>query len=639
MERVSPTGTGSDDVAAAARAQQARIASTCRHPKGEFEPVIFPSSEHLPAYFEQRAAALGPRLALSKGEQRLTHRELQALASGLAQRILACSGPDPAPIALLLDNGPLAVAAMLAVWKAGKFFVMLDPDAPPERLGAILQDCGAELLVTRREHQGRARAAVGVMATPIVDAGEVDPAPEAIAGIVPRPGALACLVYTSGTTGRPKGVMLGYACLGRRISEVANRSGACRHDREAVVRSLAFVGDLGVTLNVLATGASAHFFDVRAGGLAGLRDYLQREAITILSPGVTLFRQLVETLRPTDTFPALRLVRLAGEQVRHEDLAAFQRHCAPGSVLRIGYSSTETGPISDYLVDQVALLDGGAPPCGYPAQGIDVRVVDAQGTPREDGEPGEIVVRTPELALGYWSQPDETSARFRPDPAGGPGSFRTGDMGQWRPDGMLAVLGRADTQLKVRGNRVEPAEVEVALLACPGVRSAAVAMRPDRTGRPWLAAYVVRGVPAPSISALREALAARLPAYMVPQRFVMLDTLPLTLNGKVDVQALPPPASARPELASAWLPPRDRVEAVVAAAWQDVLDLEPVGVRDVFLDLGGDSLSAMRVVALLQERLGCELPATTLLTETETVEAVAKAIAAALDAARPRRAP
>ena len=199
--------------------------------------------------------------------------------------------------------------------------------------------------------------------------------------------------------------MLGYACLGRRISEVANRSGACRHDREAVVRSLAFVGDLGVTLNVLATGASAHFFDVRADGLAGLRDYLQREAITILSPGVTLFRQLVETLRPADAFPALRLVRLAGEQVRSEDLAAFQRHCAAGSVLRIGYSSTETGPISDYLIDGTTPLDGTAPSCGYPAQGVDVLVVDSHDIPREDGEPGEIVVRTPELALGTGGSP------------------------------------------------------------------------------------------------------------------------------------------------------------------------------------------------------------------------------------------
>ena len=639
MEIARPTGAASADLAAAVRAEQARIAGACRHPQGDFEPVVLPSPEQLPAYLEQRAAAFGARLALRKGEQRLTHREVQTLASAIAQRILARSGPHAAPVALLLDNGPLAVAAMLAVWKAGKFFVMLDPDAPSERLAAILLDCEAELVVSQREHLDRARAAVGATGTPVLDADEVAPAPEVITGIVPRLGALACLVYTSGTTGRPKGVMLGYACLGRRISEVANRSGACRHDREAVVRSLAFVGDLGVTLNVLATGASAHFFDVRAGGLPGLRDYLQREAITILSPGVTLFRQLVETLRPADAFPALRLVRLAGEQVRSEDLAAFQRHCARGSVLRIGYSSTETGPISDYLIDRATPLDGTAPSCGFPAQGVDVSVVDSDGTPREDGEPGEIIVRTAELALGYWRRPDETAARFLPGAATGSGTFRTGDRGQWRPDGTLAVLGRVDAQLKVRGNRVEPAEVEIALLTCPGVRAAAVAMRPDRTGRAWLAAYVVGGSPAPSISTLREALSARLPAYMVPQRFVLLDTLPLTLNGKVDVQALPPPPSARPEIAAQWLPPRDPVETLVAAAWQDVLGVEPVGVRDAFLDLGGDSLSAMRVVALLQQTLGCELPATTLLTEAETVEEVAKVVAAALDAAGPPRAP
>jgi amino acid adenylation domain-containing protein len=619
-----------DLAGARARAEQERIAAVCRHPAGDFEHIVLTSPEDLPAYFERRAAALGARLALRKGVERLTHRELQALAGGLARRIRGHSDRHSAPVALLLDNGPAAVAAMLAVWKAGKFFVMLDPDAPPERLAAILRDCEAELLVAGPAYRDRARAAVGAGATPILDASEGDPARDTMPGIPPRPGALACLVYTSGTTGRPKGVMVGYACLARRISEVANRSGACRHDREAVVRSLAFVGDLGVTLNVLATGASAHFFDVRVGGLAGLRDFLQREAITILSPGVTLFRQLVGTLRPDDTFPALRLVRLAGEQVRGEDLAAFQRHCTRGSVLRIGYSSTETGPICDYLIEQATPLDGAPPPCGYPVQAVEVLVADADGTPREDGAPGEIVVRSPALALGYWRQPDETAARFLPGPAGGPGSFRTGDRGQWRPDGMLTVLGRVDAQVKVRGNRVEPAEVELALLACPGVQAATVTMRPDRTGRPWLTAYVVGGAPAPSVTVLREALTARLPAFMVPQRFVRLDALPLTLNGKVEVQSLPPPPTARPELAAACVAPRFPMEALVAAAWQEVLGIEPVGVRDAFLDLGGDSLAAMRVVALLQQRLGCELPATTLLTETETVEAVAEVVVAAL---------
>jgi amino acid adenylation domain-containing protein len=632
MERLAgPDASGAEGAEAAARAEQQRIVDRCRHPAGDFEPIVFGAPEGLPAYLAARAATFDACLALCKGAQRLTHRELDALANGLARRILARTRPGPAPVALLFDNGPTAVAAMLAAWKAGKFFVALDPDAPRERLAATLHDAEAELLVAGPAHVERARAAVGAGALPILDAGEVDPTPAGDLGIAPSAGAPACLVYTSGTTGRPKGVMVGFAVLARRIAEVSNRSGACRHDREAFVRSLAFVGDLGVALSTLATGASGHFFDMRAGGLTGLRDFLQREAITILSPGVTLFRQLVETLRPGDALPALRLVRLAGEQVRGEDLAAFQRYCAPGSVLRIGYTSSEAGPITDYLIDQATPLDGAAPPVGYATTDAEVLVLDANDRPCPEGVPGEIVVRSAALALGYWRQPEETAARFTPNPAGGPARlFRTGDRGQWRADGALALLGRVDTQVKVRGNRVEPAEVEAALIACPGVRAAAVTLRADGVGQPWLVAYVVGGTPPPAVEALREALAARLPAYMVPQRFVLLDALPLTLNGKVDVQALPRPPAGRPALAGAPVVPRGPVEALVAAAWQEVLRLEPVGALDTFLDLGGDSIAAMRVVTLLQDRLGRELPATILLTETETVEAMAKVITATL---------
>ena len=327
------------------------------------------------------------------------------------------------------------------------------------------------------------------------------------------------------------------------------------------------------------------------------------------------------------------MIRLSGEQVRTEDLAAFQRHFAPGCVLRIGYASSEVGPIADYVIDTTIPLDGAAPPCGYPSSGAEVLGLGADGRPGAPGVPGEIAVRSAVMALGYWRQPEETVARFVPDPGGGPVRlFRTGDRGQWREDGALVVLGRVDTQVKVRGHRVGPAEVEATLIGCPGVRAATVALRADRTGAPWLVAYVVGGTPPPSPEALRETLAARLPAYMVPQHFVLLDTLPLTLNGKVDVQALPPPPSARPALASPCLPPRDPVETVVAAVWREVLRVVPIGVRAAFLDLGGDSIAAMRIVARLQASFGGDLPASVLLSETETVEAMARVIAVSLPA-------
>jgi amino acid adenylation domain-containing protein len=604
-----------------ARQEQERIAQRCRHPAGGFVPLLLERGEHLVRHLESRADELGSKVALQKGDDRLTYRELDRRANRLARAIRQRTGASPEPIALLLDNGPAALTAMLAVWKAGKFFVILDPAAPVERHAAILKDSQARLLVAGDGHRTRADAAIRSTAMAVLDAiGDERECSDRL-GLEPEPGALACLVYTSGTTGRPKGVEVGYACLAQRVAVAHNASGTCRHDREAIVRSAAFIGDIGVTFNALAAGASAHFLDVRVAGLEGLRDFLREERITVLSPGVSLFRQLVGVLQPGDAFPALRLIRLAGEQVLADDIRLVQRHFSPDCVVRIGYSSTETGPIAELLTDASTRLDSARAPSGYPSSGVEITISDADGRTLGVNEPGEILVRTRFLSRGYWHRPEETAERFLPD-AGGR-CFRTGDLGKLLPDGMLEVLGRVDAQIKVRGQRVEPAEVEAALLAEPDVQAVAVGAREDRAGHSWLTAYIVGGSARPSISSLREALRKRLPDYMVPQRFVVVDAIPLTLNGKVDWRALPEPASVRPELVTPYVAPRGPVEALVAAIWQDVLGIEEIGAQDAFLDLGGDSLSAARIVARLQRRFGVEPSSGSPLLDAATVEAMA----------------
>ena len=227
-----------DEVAREAWAQQERLAARCRHAAGGFEPIDLPRPEDLLARFEQGAARWPDALALAKGDDRLSYRDLNERANRLARGLVSAAGPGDEPVALLLDNGPATVVAMLSVWKAGKFFVVLDPGAPVERLAAILADSGAAWLVAEPALAKRGMEVIAGGAARLFEAAD-DPAQASHdLGVAPAPGALACLVYTSGTTGRPKGVMVGYACLAGRVSVVANRSRTGRHDREGIVRTL-----------------------------------------------------------------------------------------------------------------------------------------------------------------------------------------------------------------------------------------------------------------------------------------------------------------------------------------------------------------------------------------------------------------
>ncbi len=262
-------------------------------------------------------------------------------------------------------------------------------------------------------------------------------------------------------------------------------------------------------------------------------------------------------------------------------------------------------------------------PAGYPIPGKTILLIDENGGHvTAVGEVGQIVIRSRFLAMGYWRQPELTAAKFLPDPEGGDARIcLTGDLGRWRADGCLEVLGRADHQVKVRGYRVELAEVEAALLALAEIREAVVILDGEGDdGR--LVAYVVASRPPPTVSQLRRALAATLPDHMQPAAFVFMDALPVAESGKLARRALPRPPRSRPCLDAAMVAPRTPIEAAVARCWADVLDLDAVGVHDNFMELGGDSLQAGRIVAHLANAFALELSPESLLA-APTVEAMA----------------
>jgi acyl carrier protein len=320
---------------------------------------------------------------------------------------------------------------------------------------------------------------------------------------------------------------------------------------------------------------------------------------------------------------------VGGEPVYARDVELYKKHFPQDCLFVNRLGSTETGTIRWYFVNKDTALSGNAVPVGYPAPDNEILLLDAVA--EEGGQVGEIAVRSPYLSPGYWRRPDLTHAAFLPNLEGGNARiYRTGDIGRLLPDGRLICLGRKDFQIKIHGYRIEVGEVEGALFDLPAVKEAAVVGTKDGSGDYRLVAYVVlEPHGALTVSALRRALAAKLPAYMVPSAFILLDSLPKAPNGKVRLSALPAPGRARPDLDSLMMPPRTPVETAVCAIWREVLELDEIGIHDPFLDLGGHSLAASQVIARITETFRVDFPLRTLF-EAPTVAELAAVITASL---------
>ena len=558
------------------------------------------TSSSLPAQFEAVVDRYPDRLAVKTGARALTYGELNTRANRLARAILGESGAGTRTVGLLLEHGVPLALGVLACLKAGKAYVPLELNNPPERQARILADAGAALLVTDQPVVGSAADGFQVLS---LEAGSAD-GPSENLGIHPGPDELACVLYTSGSTGMPKGVMYSHGMILVRVVG-HNRFGVGGGDR------LSALGAGGMNLfRALLTGAALISLDVRRAGAEALPGWLQREGITLDHSVPTLFRHLITILTGAETFSDLRVVNLTGEALLRQDVEAFRRHFPEDCLLVHGLGTTEAATFRELRIDRRTRVPGRVVPVGFSVEGTEVLLLDESGRPTPPGEIGEIAVRGTHLALGYWKRPDLTAAQFLPDPAGGVARlYRTGDLGRFLGDGSLMHLGRADSQIKVRGHRVEAGEVESVLLNHPAVEEVAVVGRPEANGGVRLHAYVIptRGS-LPSARALRSFLQERLPDYMVPSELVSLDALPLTPNGKVDRQALLLRPSERLEDGRAGAPPRGPLEACLTEIWCDVFRLPEVGINDDFFVLGGDSLHATRLTARLRDRLRVEVP-------------------------------
>lgn len=576
-----------------------------------------------------RAAAMDPGApaVIGPGES-LTRGELADASRALASRLLARGVRRGDLVALCLPRGPQPVVAMLAAWRIGAGYLPLDPEYPCARLDFMLRDSGAAILLTADGGPvtGLTTGLPVLSVTP-------SPGPGEPAGPLPGPGTEAgpddpaYIIYTSGSTGTPKGVLVPHRALAARVAWMRQGYGLGKADRVLHGASLSFDTSAEEIFPALASGAVL----VTARPGAALADQLAEPyaaGITVLDLPTPYWHHLVADLDETPWPDSLRLLILGADQARAEAVAGWRARFGDTVRLVNSYGPTETTVIAT-TAELGAADELRRPPIGRPIGATSVAVLDRHGRPVPPGTPGELVIGGAGVGDGYLGRSGATARSFVPDPDGPPGSrrYRTGDRVRRRADGQLEFLGRLDGQVKVRGFRVEPAEVEAALGALPGVAEAVVTVRDDR-----LIAHVVPApaAPVPDPARLRAEVAAVLPPHLVPSTWAVLGHLPLTPNGKVDRAALPDPG-AESLVRAAYVPPRTDAEELVADIWHQVLGTGPVGADDDFFDLGGHSLLATRVIARVRAAVDLTVPLRTLFTH-RTVAAFAEAMEAALTA-------
>ncbi|MET0397437.1 MAG: non-ribosomal peptide synthetase [Longimicrobiaceae bacterium] len=591
--------------------------------------------------FAAQARRTPDAVAVEAGGTPVSYAELDARADALAARLAALGVVPETRVGVCMERSAEMVAALLAVLRAGGAYVPLDPAYPAERLAYMLADSAVPVLLTQERLRGRLSEFGGEIVA--VDGTPLPPAPSpargegenddvrgefAVAGcsLFPVPCSLAYVIYTSGSTGRPKGVMVPHGALASHMAWMGREFPLAAGDRVLQKTPFSFDASVWEFWAPLLAGATLVMAPPGAErDPAGLARLAARERATVLQAVPTLLRAMLEA-GGLEECRSLRRLFCGGEALPAE-LAGRARAATGAEVVNL-YGPTETC-IQATSHRHGGDAAGGTVPIGRAVDGVRAHVLDDAG---EAAAEGELYLGGAQVARGYLGRPEATAAGFVPDPfAGEAGArlYRTGDRVRVLPGGALEWLGRLDGQAKVRGFRVEPGEVEAALLRCPGVREAAAVVRLYGPGDARLVAYAVpREGAALAAAALRRALAASLPEHLVPSAVVVLERLPLTPGGKTDRAALPAPALAG---AAEYVAPRTATEERLAEIWREVLRAERVGAGDNFFDLGGHSLLATQVASRVRVRMGVEV-AIQQLFDTPTLAAMAAFLDAAEEA-------
>jgi amino acid adenylation domain-containing protein len=563
----------------------------------------------IPRCFEDQVARHPDSVAIKDASGSVTYHDLNKAANRVAHVLQDLSIGPSRPVALLFGHKAAMVVAMLGVLKAGGFYVPLDPSFPQKRTTAILEEAQAEIILTDTELLLTAQACKNHRST-IINLDEISPDAEGSdLGLPIDPEAPACLLFTSGSTGKPKGVLLDQRAVLHRVMLYTNDYHVCKDDRLSLLQLYVYSASVRDIYGALLNGAGLFIYDLKKQGIHYLAGWLTTEGITVFYCVPTIFRAFMEAL-DDGRLDKIRLVRLGGEPVLPRDIEGYQRHFGPDCVLANALASTEAGTICQYFMNHDSRIVGDTVPVGYPVQGKEVLLLDDYGNPVEDGAIGEIVVSSKYLGPGYWMDA-ETTGGVKPAAAR---IFHTMDLGFRLPDGRISLVGRKDWTIKIRGQRINIAEIEEQLLQIDNIKQAVVTSHTNPDGAVFLAAYLQpRARPEPSAESIRQALEVFLPTFMIPSVFVFMDSLPLTPGGKIDRQALPYPVSKLKGTDGGTAAARTPVEKTLFGIWKDILNLDQFSTEDSFFDLGGDSLRVVELTILIEKEFGQRLPVSALI--------------------------
>jgi amino acid adenylation domain-containing protein len=554
--------------------------------------------------FEEQAVERPGAVAVAYAGGQLTYDDLDARANRLAHHLRARGvGPD-VRVGVCLERTPDAIVSLLAILKAGGAYLPVDPHYPRERIAFMLKDASVGVLITQSSLQdclGETAARIAIDR----DAAAIEAEPRQSPKVDVDSERLAYVMYTSGSTGTPKGVEIVHRAINRLVRRV---SYVHLGPNEVLLHAapLAFDASTFEIWGALLLGGKVVIHPEAVPTPRGLRDCIERHGVTTAWLTAALFNTIVD--EDARSLVGLRQLLIGGEalSVPHVRRAL---DAMPHTEIINGYGPTETTTFACcYPIPRPLSEDTRSVPIGRPIRDTRVYVLDPNRELVAIGDVGELYIGGDGLARGYLGRPELTAERFVPDPFRvGERLYRTGDLVRFLPDGSLDFVGRADSQVKIRGYRIELGEIEAALANHPQIKSAVVTAREDTPGAKRLVAYLVARGERPRASALRDALGDVLPAFMLPSAFVWLDAIPLTINGKVDVRALPAPASDRPELANPFVAPANARERALCNLWSECLGVSPVGATDNVFELGASSLLAMRAAARMRRDLGLDV--------------------------------
>ncbi|WP_340028287.1 amino acid adenylation domain-containing protein [Paenibacillus sp. FSL H7-0940] len=561
----------------------------------------FPRGQTLIQLFEEQAEYIPDAAAISMNEQEMTYRELNERVNRLARTLRSHGISQGRLVAIMAERSIEMVIGILAAHKAGAAYVPIDPEYPEERIRFLIEDSGAQVMLT----QSRLRERLAGLDSVILlddesfyheDGTNLNQGIEAT--------DLACVIYTSGTTGKPKGNLVSHRNIVR-VVQNTNYIDITNRDHVLQLSSYSFDGAIFDIFGALTNGARLVLVPRETLLEIGLlADLIQRQRISVMFITTAFFNVLVDV--NVNCFRDVRAILFGGERVSVGHVRKALAHLGAGRLNHV-YGPTESTIFTTYLpvdfVDESALTV----PIGRPISNTTVYIVDSRNKLLPIGVVGELCVGGEGLVRGYNNRPELTAEKFVHNPfTSGERMYRTGDLAKWLPDGTIEYVGRTDDQVKIRGFRIELGEIETQLQKVEGIRKTTVFARENVSGEKQLCAYYEADCELPAAE-LKSVLSQELPAYMIPTYLIKLERLPLTTNGKVDRRSLPAPEESL-QPGEGHTPPRTPLEASLAEIWKSVLGLERIGVHDNFFDLGGHSLRATTLVSKVHQELNVELP-------------------------------